>query len=252
MLNTIKDIKTMINSKYNQNNRASEKGNVLFLILIAVALFAALSYAVTSSSRSGGGDASDETNLISSAQITQYPASVRTSIVRMIISKGITPDELEFNPPSDFASCTVSNANCVFHPAGGGATFVQAPADVVTGTTPQSWVINGENEIYLIGQSGSANNTFTAAQADVIAFLPNVKTSICQKINTELGINGGVIPAETGIDVTTLMDDSVVGGFCDGGCNGTIGRDEASLDGQAFGCFSQGGANYYYHVLIEQ
>ena len=66
-------------------NRDSERGNVLFLILIAVALFAALSYAVTQSSRSGGGDAGKETNLVNSAQLTQYPAGIRTAIVRMIV-----------------------------------------------------------------------------------------------------------------------------------------------------------------------
>ena len=69
-----------------ENKRSGERGNVLFLILIAVALFAALSYAVTQSTRSGSGDASGETNLISSAQLTQYPAGIRTSIVRMIIA----------------------------------------------------------------------------------------------------------------------------------------------------------------------
>ena len=88
-------------------NRISERGNVLFLILIAVALFAALSYAVTQSSRSGGGDAGSETSLVDSAQVTQYPAAVRTAIIRQIVSKNITASQLEFNSPTNFATCTV-------------------------------------------------------------------------------------------------------------------------------------------------
>src|SRR5690606_14672174 len=105
----------------------SESGNVLFLILIAVVLFAALSYAVTQSTRSGGGGASQETSLISSANVTQYPASIRTAILRMIVSKNTDADVLAFDPPADFATfCDVSLANaavCVFHPDGGAALY---------------------------------------------------------------------------------------------------------------------------------
>lgn len=247
-------------------NREGEKGNVLFLILIAVALFAALSYAVTQSSRSGGGDAGSETNLVNSAQITQYPAGVRTSIIRMIVSSGASPDELEFNRPSDFGNCldtdgSGTRGNCVFHPDGGGATFAEAPAEVVTGTTPQSWVINGENEINLVGTTVGGDNP-DATTAEIIAFLPNVQRSICEKINEELGISGGAVPTETGINVAFEMVNTsgLVGGvpgFVGSGTTGTIGEGAspgpADLDAQPFGCFQQpAGTYYYYHVLIEQ
>ncbi|MGB4057360.1 MAG: hypothetical protein WBK77_04685 [Alphaproteobacteria bacterium] len=240
---------------YNTNlpQQSGERGNVLFLILIAVALFAALSYAVTQSSRSGGGDASNETNLISSAAVTQYPASVRTSIIRMMVSSNTSASELQFNAPSDFGTCTTT-ARCVFHTAGGGATFVPAPEDVVTGASPQPWVFNGENEVNYVGTTGGGN-AVTTTTADIMAILPNVETSICTKINSELGI-GATIPADTGIDVASNMGTGSGGAWVTAlasGPGGTIGEGAASaLDGQAFGCFSQGGANYYYHVLIEQ
>lgn len=228
--------------------RHGERGNVLFLILIAVALFAALSYAVTQSTRSGGGDASGETNLINSAQLTQYPAGVRTSLVRMIIS-GTDVNTLEFNDPSEFTNCTAGNARCVFHPTGGGATYTEAPTDIMD--TPTPWVFNGENEINNIGVS-IGGDTPDATSVDLVAFLAGVKTSVCQKINEELGL-GATIPAETNIDITTNMvnpDAATPTSLGAGG--GTIGDDVAALDGQPFGCFSQGGSNIYYHVLIER
>ena len=234
------------------HQRAAEKGNVLFLILIAVALFAALSYAVTQSSRSGGGDAGNETNLVSSAAITQYPASVRTSIIRMMVSNNITAANLKFDPPSDFGTCTPVSS-CVFHPSGGGATYAPAPEDVVTGSSPQPWVFNSENEVNLVGTTGGGDSV-TSTTAEIMAILPNLETAVCNRINTELGI-GATAVADLNIDVTTNMGTSSSGtwGAGIGASGGTLGEGGASaLDGQAFGCFSQGGVNYYYHVLVEQ
>lgn len=243
------------------SNRKSESGNVLFLILIAVALFAALSYAVTSSSRSGGGDANDETNLISSSTITQYPASIRTAIIRMQVSGGVDINELEFNKPTDFGNCfnAGSGVNCVFHPAGGGATHVPGSADVMVSGTQTDWVFNAENEINLVGTSSATENSPTLTSAEVIAFLPGIRQGICQRINDELGITG--IPVETGINVTTQhvnADGTGTGlpAFVASGTTSTIGgTGVAELDGQAFGCFelvASSGNYVYFHVLIEQ
>lgn len=239
--------------------RSGEKGNVLFLILIAVALFAALSYAVTQSTRSGGGDANNETNLISSAQITQYPASVRTSIIRMIVSNGTATADLEFNAPSDFANCSNSGAQCVFHPSGGNATYTTAPPDVMAGTSQGIWTFNGDFEIIDVGITTSGD----VAGQEVIAFLPGISQAVCSRINEELGL-GTAIPNTTG-DIAGSNDDTE--GYArimdnDTGLASTnditigTGGDEAlggTFDGQAFGCFQNNGGTYvYYHVLIEQ
>lgn len=250
-------------TKMKKTFRRGERGNVLFLILIAVALFAALSYAVTSSSRSGGGDANSETNLISSAQITQYPATIRTSIIRMVVSNNVQPEDLEFNRPEEFDDIdTVTHG--VFHPSGGNATYSNAPEDIMntgTGNTNAAgrWYFNAENEIVYVGgttSDGSADGAPDRSTADIIAFLPDIKESVCSRINEELGITG--IPTETNIEIEghVMGTDSsaTTTGICDTSCAGdAIGAVAADLNGQPFGCFQMpAGTYHYYHVLVER
>ncbi len=228
-----------------KHDRMSEKGNVLFLILIAVALFAALSYAVTQSTRSGGGDASKETNLVNAAGITQYPASVKTAITRMVLSNATDPDSLLFNPPSTFSAFTTTYpaTNGVFHPTGGGATYADAPASVMQSNGAGTWHFNGENQVTNIGTSGA----LSTSNADVIAFLSGVKKAVCDSIHTKLGIPL-TYATLTGIDVSSDMN--VADPNIDAG-GGTIASTE--LTGQPQGCFQQPANNYvYYHVLVER
>lgn len=240
----------------------TESGNVLFLILIAVALFAALSYAVTQSSRSGGGDAGKETNLVASAQLTQYPAGVRTSIIRMVVSDNVDVTTLRFNPPSDFAAgcaTATTQALCVFHPNGGGAIFDQAPPDMMEDGNPGPWTFNGDFEIVNIGTSDAADGDGN----EIIAFLPGIKKAVCEKINSELGMANVPVITTTvaGVDDTTagylrMMDDGV--GVSSTqivlGTGGAAGSNIADFDGQPYGCFrnTAAGDYVYYHVLVER
>ena len=235
-----------------QNDRKSERGNVLFLILIAVALFAALSYAVTQSTRSGGGDASKETNLVNAAGITQYPASIKTAITRMIISTSADPEKLLFDTPSTFDDLDdTTRPNAVFHPAGGGATYVEAPSSVMDGATG-TWHFNSENQVVNIGTSN--DTTVASDNRDIIAFLPKIKKAVCDSIHTKLGLS---LTYETpaSVDVTTDMDVDNPGDFAAAPSGGSIGVDGVSetLKGQPQGCFLDSAGDYvYYHVVAER
>lgn len=237
----------------NTKDRKRQGGNVLFLILIAVALFAALSYAVTQSTRSGSGDASNERSLVNSAALTQYPASLKTAIVRMTVSNGVAVGDLVFTIPADFADLTDTpgdpetfKRNAVFHPLGGGATYTQSPADVMESGAAGTWHFNAENEVKNVGTSVASGTASSAGTADIIGFLSGVSESICDKIHDQLGL--GAIPTLTGIDVTSDMD-TADPGLDAGGAVIT----NAALDGQPQGCFQMPADNYiYYHVLVER
>jgi hypothetical protein len=261
-------LQKITNVKKSSSERRSESGNVLFLILIAVALFAALSYAVTQSSRSGSGDASSETNLISSAALTQYPASIRTAIIRMIVSSGADVTALQFDPPADFAAtggCTAVPDNCVFHPSGGGGTYANAPGDVMEAggsNTDGVWSYNADFEIINLGISSTG--TGGEEGNEVIAFLPGIKQSVCTKLNESLNFGttpvitttiAGADPATAGYlrNLDVALDMSAAGNIVLG-TGGSAGSDIANFDGQPFGCFrnTASGDHVYYHVLVER
>lgn len=74
-----------------------EKGNVLFLVLIAVALFAGLTYAVTSSSRSGSATTEEERLNLDISSALNGIVILRSEIVRRIALR----DPYELSTASD-------------------------------------------------------------------------------------------------------------------------------------------------------
>ena len=78
-------------------------GNALFLILIAVALFAALSYAVTNSGRGGSGIDSEKADILA-AQIFNEAAAIQSAYQRLEIIGGY--DQVLFNDSAETTSGT--------------------------------------------------------------------------------------------------------------------------------------------------
>ena len=77
----------------------SEKGNVLFIILIAVVLFAALSYAVTMTMRDTGNNTKVEEELIDAAVVEQCIAYVEYGIDKLKLFEGCEMGEINFELP---------------------------------------------------------------------------------------------------------------------------------------------------------
>jgi hypothetical protein len=229
------------------NYRQAESGNVLFLILIAVILFAALSYAVTGTIGQPN-DKSSSIDVIGSAEITQYPTQLRISIMDMMLD-GVDEYDLEFNTPSDFASLSRDQVG-VFHPAGGGAPYQHAGPNVMSSGAQGKWYFNAEFEIQFIGISDSGD----AGGNDIIAFLPGVKESVCRKINEKEGITGGIpaLSIDASSNYQKNMDSSYVIPSTELvlGTDGSNGSD--SLMAQPMGCFQNNNGEFVYYQLLVQ
>lgn len=239
-------------------NRQKERGNVLFLILIAVALFAALSYVVTQSTRSGGGSTEREKNILSGAQMTQYPTALRTAIIRMVLS-GVAAENIKFNAPASFGSISVNQL--VFHPQGGGASFQMGPQELsATNNSQLPWFFNGSFYVPGIGMDTAGGN-------EIIAFLPGISQGICKQVNEELGVNlGACTPDVTGgeIPAANLAQASIEAQMIDNyvlpaaiqtplACDGASAANNAFLR-QSAGCFHTTTPSRYvfYSVLLER
>jgi hypothetical protein len=239
-------------------SRTGEKGNVLFLILIAVALFAALSYVVTQSTRSGGGSTEREKNILSSAQMTQYPTSLRTAIIRMVLG-GVAVENLKFNAPGTAGFTTISSIQLVFHPQGGAVGHQDGPADLsATGNANLTWFYNANFHIPGVGIDTSGGN-------EVIAFLPGVSSGICRQVNEEMGISttgctleGGVPVIQTGV-TEALVEASLVDAVPFPGGPGPAVTPQGcttNFNRQASACFYRGtaptGEYVFFSVLLER
>lgn len=187
-------------------SKASQRGNVLFLILIAVALFAALSYVVTQSTRSGSGSIDKEDISLKFNQVQSHATNLRTALNRLLINGfPLETVSFEFGMGSDYANpnCT-GNACQIFHPQGGGAVLALTPPEGINDGSP--YYISGFSQVDKIGMTNIADPTTT----DLILIVPNISEKNCRLINSFMHDDIDISPPN---DTTGCLVDTAAPNF---------------------------------------
>ena len=174
--------------------KATENGNILFFILIGVALFGALSFAVTQGSGTSQGTVDQERAELLAGEILDYATSLKTAVQRMKFS-GVDEDEYCFdidqypggNTNYEYAACA-DTRNRVFHPNGGGVQYKEIDSQGLDNSfSAQSYygeyVISGRSK----GKDDSTDHIGTSL-ADLILNIPYLTRSVCLAINKKMGI----------------------------------------------------------------
>ena len=213
-----------------------QSGNALFLILIAVALFAALSYAITQSGR-GGGDISKETRQLQVAQLLQYVGSVSAAVTRITTVGGHVKLDIDFvGHGSNNARCTVDTCELFNETALGAVHQDPDPAWLIPDNGDARW---GEWRAPSTPVSGVGSSS-----PDMTYIISYVREDFCREVNRQVGIGTAIPQATNGINTFGTFAGETSG-------TNTLVDTGGLLTGQQTGCYlaSGGGTYIFYHVL---
>lgn len=236
--------------------RRPQRGNILFLILLAVALFAALNYAVTNSMQGGGKDSSSENYDTGAAAILNFIKQIDTALMRMQITNGIPKENLSFRYTNKSYAGTpytaYNNANCtndacrIFEVSGGGVapiTFERWATKI-----PSGWGATYTSPGYydfIMMQWPYAGTSANDIVMQIVALDPRV----CSRLQRSLNL--GAIPNFSGpflsASVPATWDNAAQ--ICTSNCSTFIGQTTV-VRGVTTGTGDDGSYCSVSHLLI--
>lgn len=234
----------------------NQSGNVLFIILIAVALFAALSYTIAQSGRGGTSALSREQAALQATEIIQYGNTIAQAVSQIRL-RGYLDTEISFENSDESGYV---NANCmddaceVFNVAGGGMTYIEPN---------ENWLV----DISSLSKTGAYGEVYFMANADIdtvgtdcddaaergckdlLLLIPYIRKEICDQINAKLSIDDY---ASKNINNFDYADSDKFTGSYGATNNASIGNGTSFLDNKLSGCISEWDHPSYtfFQVLI--
>jgi hypothetical protein len=247
--------KTAKNQGITRDSLLCERGSVLLWILIAVALFGALSFMLNKGNRAGIGQVSQEKATLAATEILDYGQALRRVVQELQIN-GCEDDEISFENTTVSAYINAkapTDESChVFAYNGGGLNYTNADDtwfDDTYNTAPYNDGINYGRHIF----SGNLPiEGIGTTAADLRYVLNFVRPEVCMAINDKLGVdNPGGAPPVDGVGTATTS--YIFAGNYGAPIADVIGDDGGhDLAGKPIFCRvgSAGGATQLTYILI--
>tara|TARA_B100000780_G_scaffold271599_1_gene232711 strand:+ start:711 stop:1493 length:783 start_codon:yes stop_codon:yes gene_type:complete len=188
--------KSKQSKKIQDNNRKNERGNVLLYIFIAIALLAALSYAVSSGNRGGTAEISSERARLAASEILEYTNNISNAVSQLKL-RGCTDVEINFDTPTsatDYSNpnAPVDNSCNIFHITGGGLQYVDPQSIWLDSTSSAEdfygeYLFTGSSCVDFLGTGSAGCDGDGSDAAELTIIVPFLQLEICQQLN---GLSG--------------------------------------------------------------
>lgn len=248
-------------TSHTQHKHTAESGNVIWLIMIGVALLAALAMTLSRTESNVESSGKAEKRSIEALYIMRYAKSIETAVQKLKF-QDISENDISFENTGstlDYENTNCTDNSCkIFHIQGAGLSYLKPKADWLDSTHASEdhfgeWIFTGNSCVPKIGTGDDETCSASANQLELIAILPYIKTSLCQQINklSNITITSDNPPVDDG-DAWDSAAPQFIGSFTD---PQNIADSNEDLFGQATGCFGGGGTpdtgtNHFYHVIL--
>ena len=190
------------------NRRDGERGNALIYVLIAIALFAALSMTLSRQTDTSEADTlPDERAELIATQMISYSAQVKSVIDQMLFTDAKI-DNLDFTMPTAGGFNTPPNLDKVYHPEGGGLNPAVLPAEAIasnpSNNPPLGWYLGRFNNVEWTDRPAGEKD-------DVILVAYQISRQLCEKINMKI-MGTTDIPTMTDSIKETMIQGSIYAG----------------------------------------
>lgn len=237
-----------------------QRGNILFLILLAIILFAALSYVVTSSTRvSDQKGMSKEAANAAAGTITGWFSTLDAAIIRMSTTGGVDPLKIDFRDAANknanlsggysYNGDLCSDASCELYATGGGGAI---PLEFTKYVNPEYVAPSRAGPGYRDYMVMKIEGIGTSLN-DVVLRIKGLKPEICSAYNRSVGISDASVTdkmAASGGGIN--YDGDTTAALTSSGYYYGTGQ-SAALAGQHTFCIITTGPpsfSEFYHVLI--